>query len=511
MKKKNIGEGGYGCVHTPSVKCVKPPSAHFNYSNYVSKILETREAEKELAEFEVIGKLDPYNEYHLGQPVICVPDIVDLRLAEKCDVFDINEIIERRNTTYSLLLLKYGGTDLKKLCTKKLKPLMNRNKQNVARFWVEAHRLFMGLKMFKDNGMVHYDIKPHNILFNPKTFRMNYIDFGLMSSKKEIVERSKTSRNSLGIYHWSYPFGCGFLNKDLYDIYQGYTEKMREKYVEELSDIIINNATYNSLSIPIKSGEGFSILFAYLNPNGKDPPASVKQSAIYKFFNGFNNLVNNSVYKEVLELLIDTIDVFGLGLSLQYILNCFYRNKLIDSVLFSKLSMFFSKMYDFNPEVQIVDINYLINEYELLLMELGFLTQLQVQFIDNKIISVSTSEKNKTKELSKSRSKSIQLSPKVKGRGTQNIYPLKQKVLSQKLEQIALLDPQPLGQGNISTYCSNNQVINPYTNECVDKCADNYIRNSKFECKLIKDKSTKSLRPKNGGMRKHSKKKRKYH
>ena len=75
MVRNVIGEGSYGCVIKPSLKCKRSPNPGFDYKEYVSKIMETTNAKEELAEFVIIGKIDPTNDYHLGEPKICKPVI----------------------------------------------------------------------------------------------------------------------------------------------------------------------------------------------------------------------------------------------------------------------------------------------------------------------------------------------------------------------------------------------------------------------------------------------------
>ena len=69
MKRNIVGEGSYGCVHKPSIHCKIPPSPSFDYKKYVSKIMKNKNAQEELSEFVIIKKLDPKDEYHLGQPI----------------------------------------------------------------------------------------------------------------------------------------------------------------------------------------------------------------------------------------------------------------------------------------------------------------------------------------------------------------------------------------------------------------------------------------------------------
>ena len=131
VKKKNkikvIGEGSYGCVHKPSIHCKTPPRPGFNYTNYVSKIMTTKNAKKELAEFLIIKNIDPTNEYHLGSPILCHPNIDNKKVTtaiDKCKYIKSNNI-ETNEDKYSLLLLKYGGPDLKIFCGDHLKKYLH--------------------------------------------------------------------------------------------------------------------------------------------------------------------------------------------------------------------------------------------------------------------------------------------------------------------------------------------------------------------------------------------------
>ena len=63
-----------------------------------------------------------------------------------------------------------------------------------------------------------------------KTGKMKFIDFGLMRKKAEIINLSKKNKNNLGIFHWSYPFDCAFMNKDKFNKYLDYNEKLRKQY-----------------------------------------------------------------------------------------------------------------------------------------------------------------------------------------------------------------------------------------------------------------------------------------
>ena len=69
---KKVGEGSYGCVHNPPLKCRNKP---YNPDpTKVSKILTKKNANDELKEFKLIQKADKKEDFHLGKPDACFPD-----------------------------------------------------------------------------------------------------------------------------------------------------------------------------------------------------------------------------------------------------------------------------------------------------------------------------------------------------------------------------------------------------------------------------------------------------
>jgi serine/threonine protein kinase len=468
MKRNIIGEGAYGCVHKPSIHCTTPPKPEFDYKKYVSKIMKTENAEKELSEFVTISKLDPENEYHLGTPILCKPDLNEETIEsdiKKCKYIKSGDI-KINPDKYSLLVLKYGGPDLKMLCTNYSEDYFKEIK--VDNFWLEVHHLIKGLKFFKENGIVHNDIKPQNILFNYTNGKLKYIDFGLMRTKKEIFYKSKINENYLGIYHWSYPFDCGLMNMEDYNKFKTYNKTNKKKYKNELSELIISNSKINTLKIPINNPQAFNILFTYLNPEDKEPNSATKYAYINSFFDGFETIIKEESYYKVLELIIDSIDVFGLGFSLQYIANCFKRHNAISLESYTKLSGFFNKMYSFNPLTRVIDIDLLLQEYENILLEMGVLTRLHKSFLNNDLI-----DKPPAPPIIMNEIKNDSKSPSQK--------------LSAKLEEYANKDAF-----EIVVNCGENKEFNPISKRCVKKCKNGYIRNDKFKCK--KQKTAKSVK-----------------
>jgi serine/threonine protein kinase len=215
LKYKIIGEGGYGCVHMPALPCQtrvesrakdRAKDRDNNDDNYVSKLMTKKNALKELNEFVFIGKLDKQDEYHLGEPKMCNPDTSSLEVMKNignCKHISLSKVM-LNPSDYKLLILKYGGVDLDNICGKELfKYFSKSSPKAIDRFWLEVHQLLRGLVFFQRNNIVHYDLKPQNILYNPKTGKMRFIDFGLMRSTSKIIRESSESDNGLGVVHWS--------------------------------------------------------------------------------------------------------------------------------------------------------------------------------------------------------------------------------------------------------------------------------------------------------------------
>ena len=483
MKRLIIGEGAYGCVHKPSIHCKTPPNPGFDYKNYVSKIMKTKNAQKELEEFVIIGKLDPTNEYHLGEPILCKPQLVEENIKSaisKCKHINFSDI-EAHPDNYSLLVLKFGGPDLKALSNEYLTKYLEKDKeQRVDTFWLEVHHLLKGLKFFKDSGIVHNDIKPQNILFNLTDGKMKYIDFGLMRPKKEVINSSKSNKNYLGVYHWSYPFDCGLMNIQQFNNYFRRKPNRRLFWKDQLSELIVADSNVNSLNLPINNPKSFSILFTYLNPDNTIPTTATQYGYIDSFFDGFDEVIKTKSYDTVLNDITDSIDVFGLGFTLQFMANSFKQLNALSLEQFTRLSTFFHKMYDFNPSTRTIDIDALLNEYENILLEIGVLTRLKKSFQNNVLVNKPPAspvimEQSKNDEKSKSKSTSKHLSPELQEFANKDATEIVTEIVTEIATKI----------------CPEGKDLNPNTNRCVKKCAPGFSRGRNFKCYSTKKRTRK--------------------
>jgi serine/threonine protein kinase len=455
-KRIVIGEGSYGCVHKPSIHCETLPSPGFNYDEHVSKIMKTSYAEQELQEFLIIHRIDPSEEYHLGTPIMCKPkkDVQSIKDIKRCKINKLDDY-EKEENKYSLLLFKYGGPDIKALCTHYLdKYLSTRKEDKINKLLLEIHHLLKGIQVFRKNDIIHYDIKPQNILLNSKTGKMTFIDFGLTQKREDVLEMNKNNTNSLGTMHWSYPLDTGFLNDREYRGYKNKGINLRNIQKKQVISLLVEDPQQeNKYNIPITKPETFQILFKYLSLDDKGLPKEAQYAFVDSFFDGFNELIDKNSQKIAINKMLDSIDVYGLGFSMQYLVNALKRKDYIDIDWYTRLTSFFQKMYSSNPLLRVTDLEQLLDEYEAILLELGILSKVKKHF-DNGLLkdgsppiptSLSTTDKH----------------------------------VSPELEKLADLDATEL---SIEVNCPEDKEWNPLKKRCVKKCKEGYTRNSVFKC-----------------------------
>ena len=102
-----IGEGTYGCVHRPSLRCKNKPK--MNYKDKISKLGDEKEITSELNEYKLIHGIDKFAFFYPGKPDGCSPenDPPTLEAINKCKDFESSKIEK-----YKLLVMRDGGEDL---------------------------------------------------------------------------------------------------------------------------------------------------------------------------------------------------------------------------------------------------------------------------------------------------------------------------------------------------------------------------------------------------------------
>lgn len=349
---KVIGEGTYGCVHRPPLKCEKGVNA--DYKNKISKVMTTKDADAELSEYALIDKVDPDFKFHMTTPVECNPEKTanSLKAIDKCSESFQSRDIDK----YKLLIMPDGGVDLNNYAKKSL------SRKQIDIFWIEAQRIFFGLKVMKDSGIVHHDFKPHNIVYNEKAQRTNYIDFGFMKKTSEIVAKCKQSIYKDGAPHWSFPYEFRFVNRDKFlnsfnkETFEGYF-----KNEDEQLDTFIEYVTT------------------------ADDRDKFKETFMKQVYLMLKYDLRAETYDAFVKKSIETVDVYGVGLSFLYVLNKFAFK--MDPKLVADLRELFLNMI--TPRVSLrYSADVALNRYEAIIESAGLAAKYKRRFANHELVKI---------------------------------------------------------------------------------------------------------------------------
>ena len=442
-----IGEGTYGCVHKPSLKC---KNKKVNYTDKVSKIMTKKHSRTEMKEYDNIANVDKSKKFYLGKPVLCVPEDDDSakRAVNMCEHFRGNTIKD-----YNLLIMNDGGNNLEQYADKMARlPRTPENIEKIEKFWIEAQRILLGLKVFNDNGIVHHDLKPQNIVYNEDTNRTNFIDFGLMTDMNTIRTKSNLSQYKLGIPHWSFPLEMEFINKNSYLQLANLSNDQKSNCLNFLSLINSNIKTF----------------FSYIVNHDKDELWYIMRLDNCDFIMD----ARQDNYDEFLDRVIRTIDVYGTGIAFMYILN--KTRHLIEPKLENELRELFYIMITPNVFIRFLP-DQVLNIFEKILLENGILSKYNKHFENHVLINNANVNIAKVNEI-------------ITAANNIDI-----RIDNERVNRISNSTPTKINR--ISSIkktlkpCPDGKERNPLTRRCVNVCKYGYIRNAEFKC--VRDKMIK--------------------
>jgi len=457
---KVIGEGTYGCVHNPQMLCKNQKSN----KNKVSKLMKDSVAITEFDEYNLVERVDPESNYYLGKPYLCEleENKYNKLSAKKCKNLNKNDPDLIKNLKdYVLMIMENGGENLDDFSEKiSSKPVTNKTKKDMELFWIEAHRMLVGVKAFLENDIIHHDLKAQNMVYNNNKKRINFIDFGLMRKKENIINNSKDSKYKFSIFHWSFPLEMAFLNKTDYKETSSKKYEAVKKFLED-----IKNDPKSKIS------KAYSTFLYFISNNTSQ-------------FLNYGDLLNKSLkefsdtittqlidtdeeYNKFMNKCIDTIDSFGVGLGFLNVLKNTYKH--IDRVFANDLASLFLNMVSYNLQNR-MNINDAINNYEELLETHGILKKYK-KYFDNH-------------ELKNKKSSSLKLDKMIKS--IKPNLPSKKDIKNIK-QNPDLLDPVPI--------CSPDKELNPITRRCVKKCKPGESRNENFHCRKNKTMKIPKVKP----------------
>jgi serine/threonine protein kinase len=485
-----IGQGSYGCVLKPSLKC--KDETNINYVNKVSKILKTSAAKTEIAEYGKVSRADKKNQFYLGKPDSCEIDekrATNLMAIQKCN---IGEDAMKQIDKYKLILMEDGGMNLETYTDK----IRNWSKSEMStelceKFLLESMRLFAGLKVFLDKGLIHFDLKPQNIVYNEKTNRLNFIDFGLMKSKKKIKTDSEKSKCGWTFFHWSYPWEVELLNRRSFD-YVLASENVKTTCLFNVKD---NTGMHEN---HVKN-------FFYYTTDRHVPDAQY-QSTCNDFFSGYEMTLRNDMeelgYDKFLEKSLSTIDIYGVGMAMNYWL--FYARIHLDAALAKELDTVFRFMICPHLKYRYT-VNEVLEDLEYVIQKSGLLEKYDKEIVDRIVVNGLSAHKHRVEKpvkvprLKKPDRELVDGEPKPCPEGKE-INPKTGRCIKINVQKNVDAPCPPGKERNPKTGrcikiktetnkpngssepCPPGKDRNPKTRRCINKCKDGYERNAAFKC-----------------------------
>jgi len=428
-----IGEGGFGCVFYPSLKC---SNKQLNYYGKISKYMSKDHAIDEMYEYKKVGKIDKDGKYHVKGSVMCDPLLESIKLEKSMNKCNFHS---KTNIPKSLIISPHGGFDLEIFFKEEhgiLSKYLNEggNKQMQTKMFVNGlTNLFEGIKLFRKKNFIHFDIKYNNILFKPTTYEFKFIDFGISTSKKSLIENAKNSQLKQSIF-WSIPYEFIFCNKKSFDNYK--SEKINYHV----------NHTINSCK---KINNIFHWTTNIIKPNKITEP--FKKKILSKFFENPSYYKNN--YVGFINDFSDSIDTYCFGYTCNFIFIQLHINSLINRGVYQMFRGLFKKMFDPILIDRLFDIDKIIEKYNNLLVESKL--KIKSECPDGKEINPKTKRCVKICVEGKTRSKES-------GRCVQTL-----------------------------SGCPADKELNPKTKRCIKKCVDGKTR-SKESGRCIKNKTIKN-------------------
>jgi serine/threonine protein kinase len=350
----------------------------------ISKLMVKDEANAEVDEYKVLQRIDRQNKYYPGPPEKCDVNPNDKNISENdCSLLedkpDLND--------YSLLIYKDGGIDLDDFVEDHLDDYLKHGKQKQTDlFWLNAHKLFKGLRLYINNGFLHHDIKPSNIVFDPKTHSFNFIDFGLSVLTNNLV-KDILNKKDYESFHWSYPLEVGFTNykKDFH------FDKLDKAKIDKVERDFIRLFTQddnikNDYKIKPKRYTHTTFRYMINQLSVADIPNIIKASMdgirYYKESENFEKFVNDTV---------PYLDIYALGFTLNHVLNFFYIKNAVTGEEYARLSALFRSMFEFDFTKRLKDINMILSKYEEILKTIGVLKRLGKSIENHEIVDLKKS------------------------------------------------------------------------------------------------------------------------
>jgi serine/threonine protein kinase len=176
---KLIDQGGFGCVFYPGIECDGSISKN---PKYISKL--HKKSYHVINEYNIgkkITKIPLYRYYFAPIVNICNIDIAKIDKRER----DMCRVITRTGSNSKFVIMKMPY--IKNVSLIKYITNSNIDKKEIVAYIMDSYKFLLhSLNMLNSSGIVHFDLKIPNILFEVKTKNPIIIDFGLSLSMDDL-------------------------------------------------------------------------------------------------------------------------------------------------------------------------------------------------------------------------------------------------------------------------------------------------------------------------------------
>ena len=197
-----LNQGGYGCVYHPAIRCDDNKNNQLikkNSNHYISKIqFNDKSSKNEIEIGKLIKNINNYNNFFAPIVSSCSIDInrIDKDLqdvyGEKCAIYEKEK---RKNLPFIMLsipFIKDGNFN---------RNIVNSKKSFSFISLIDSYKhLLNALLLLNHTGIIHYDLKSDNVLFNKIKNQPIIIDFGLsidFNQVKKLLGYGKRTVNNI--------------------------------------------------------------------------------------------------------------------------------------------------------------------------------------------------------------------------------------------------------------------------------------------------------------------------
>lgn len=419
-------------IHKKSSKCISQedksftcnPSDKKNVKGKYLKYSESNIIKRELEIYKLLDKgfiedniepLDKDGIFHIKNPDTCNPSsYISDELKNKCLINNSSLV-----PVGLIMILKEGGIDLEEYSNKCIQISIDSiNKTDVQLeikwFWVRCHDIIYGLYIFHKNGLMHYSINPGHILFKydilkPDECKMYLINYSKTRNRSDIIyfiengESGFPENADLKDYPflqlYNYPPETFLLNADQFRNFIKLTTQDITELIENLSEDILTNGTYNPKKKKNYYAKSFfDSFFPFMQYTmiGKNDVNNF--SKYMKDFNEFLITISEqgkkdikNCYTKILELNLKSFDSYGFGLSMLCVLKRSFH--LLQPHVLKTLNNFFYNLVNPNVFKRNTNILSIMLEYEDILYEINFLDSVN-HFFNQHILTIGNKVDN---------------------------------------------------------------------------------------------------------------------